>query len=123
MDRERKDCVVVLAVHPVELVPPHLLDVARADPAVTIGRLLDEHHGGKIVHVPVPRELDDVYLPPSLQRFHPSSGGPLVVDLRPLLADTSVGRLKVMVSLTMVVLESVLQENFKCGWRNLPPRC
>src|SRR5713226_1819173 len=53
MNRERKDGVVVLTVHPVKLISPHLLDVARTDPTVTVRCLLDEHHRRKIVHVPV----------------------------------------------------------------------
>src|SRR5688572_28304183 len=41
VDREGEDGVVVLPVNPVELVPPHLLQMARIDEAVAVWRRLD----------------------------------------------------------------------------------
>ena len=62
MDRHREDGVVVLAVDPVELVAPDLLDVARIDEAVAVRRRLDEHHRRQVVEVPARRDLDQVGL-------------------------------------------------------------
>jgi hypothetical protein len=42
VDGDREHRVIVFAVDPVELVAPHLLDVARIDEAVAVRRLLDE---------------------------------------------------------------------------------
>ena len=69
-----KTRVVHLAVDPVELVAPHLLDVARVDEAVAVRAGLDEHHRRQVVEVPVRRDLDQVGLLAAHQRLHPLVG-------------------------------------------------
>ena len=49
MDRHREYRVVVFAVDLVELIPPHLFDVAGIDETVAVRRLLDEQHRREIV--------------------------------------------------------------------------
>jgi len=51
MDGEGKHRPVILAIYPVELVAPQLLDVARVDEAMAVGRGLDEHHRREMVEV------------------------------------------------------------------------
>src|SRR5690606_31859377 len=58
VDRDGKNRVVVFAVDPVELIAPHLLDMAGIDEAMAIGRLLDEHHGRQVIKIPVGGDLD-----------------------------------------------------------------
>jgi len=49
VDGHWKHEVVLLPVVVVELIHPQLLDISRIDPAVGVGRLLDEHHRRQIV--------------------------------------------------------------------------
>ena len=60
VDRHGEDRIVVFAIDPIELVAPHLLDIAWIDEAVAVRRLLDEHHRRQIVSVPIRRNLDEI---------------------------------------------------------------
>lgn len=44
---------VVLAVEVVEVVHPQPLNATRIDPAMRVGRFLDEHHGWQVIKVPI----------------------------------------------------------------------
>src|SRR5262249_48565474 len=57
MDRHREDRIVVLAVDPIELVAPDLLEIARVHEPMAVGRRFDEHHGRQIVEVPARRDF------------------------------------------------------------------
>ena len=121
VDRQREDGVVHLAVDPVELVHPDLLEVARVDEAVAVRRRLDEHHRREVVDVPAGRDLDQVGLLAALQRHHPLLGRLRVVDLRPRVADPHVVRREVVVHEAVVVLDAVLQQQLVGHGRELPP--
>src|SRR5690242_6997465 len=70
MDRYRKDRVVVFAINPVELVAPHLLDVARIDEAVAVRGLFNKEHRRQVVEIPARGYLDQVSFPAAPQRHH-----------------------------------------------------
>lgn len=123
VDGEGDDAVVLLPVDPVELVAPHLLDLARVDEAVGVGAALDEHHRGQVVEVPVRRDFDEVGLLAADQRLHPVvCAGQRVVDRRPLVADPDVVRLEVAVHERVVVLDAALEEQLVGDAAELPPR-
>ena len=122
VDRHRVDGVVVLAVDPVELVEPELLDVARVDEAVAVRRRLDEHHRRQVVQVPAGRDLDQVGLLAALERHHPLLGLLRVVDLRPRVADADVVGLEVLVHERVVVLDPALEQELVGDVGELPPR-
>lgn len=54
MNRDGKDANLIwivrhIPVEIIEVVPPQVFDISRIDPSVTIGRILDEHHGRQAV--------------------------------------------------------------------------
>lgn len=44
VDSNREDKLIILAVEVVEMVAPDILHVPRVDKAMTVRRVLDEHH-------------------------------------------------------------------------------
>jgi hypothetical protein len=90
MNRDREHGVIVFAVDPVELVAPHLLDIARVDEAMAVRRLLDEQHWRQIVEIPARRDLDQVGCLAALQRHHLRRRLLRIVDLGPAVADPHV---------------------------------
>src|SRR5918993_5306762 len=121
VDGDGEDRVVVLAVDPVELVAPDLLQVPRVDEAVAVGRLLDEHHRRQIVDIPVGPDLDQIRLLSAHERLHPRLGRLRVVDLRPGVADPSVEGMEVVVHAAVVVGDAVLEQQRHGGCAQLPP--
>src|SRR5215213_5972751 len=122
VDGQAVRCVVHLAIDPVELVAPQLLDVARVDEAVGVRRALDEHHRRQVVEVPVAPNLDEVYLLTTHQRLHPLLGRFGVVDLRPRVAHPRVVRSEVAMLEAVIVLVVVLEQKLVGRGGYLPPR-
>src|SRR5215208_6428956 len=121
VDGDGKDCVVILAVDPIELVAPDLLEVTRVYEAMTVRRLLDEHHRRQVVDVPVGADLDQVRLLAAHEWLHPRLGGLRVVDLRPGVADPRVEGMEVIVHAAVVVGDAILEEERHRGRAQLPP--
>src|SRR5271165_2985999 len=98
----RENAVVHLTVDPVELFPPHVLDVGRADEAVAVRDLLHEQHRWQVVHIPVGADPDEVDLFSVHHRPHPLLGALGVVDHGPGVADPRVEWLEVAIALAVV---------------------
>ncbi len=121
VDGDREHGIIVFAVHPVELVAPHLLDVARVDEAVAVRRRLDEHHRRQIVEGPARRDLDEAGHMTPLQRHHPVARLLRIVDLGPAVADPHVIGLVVVVHERVVVFDTPLEQQLVGDGRELPP--
>lgn len=110
MDRDREDKLIILAVEVVEVVAPDILHVACIHKAVAVGRLLDEHHRGQVINIPVRRDLHEPSLRTMLQRFHPRLGLVLVVDLGPAVTRSQVVRLAVLVAHAVIIFDAIVEE-------------
>ena len=102
MNRHGIAKVIVLTVKVIEVVPPEILDVFRINPAVRVGRFLDEHHGRQVIEIPVCRDLDKASIRTLFERLHPSFGVFAVVDFTPLVTGPKEVREAVVVGETMI---------------------
>jgi len=125
------EALVVLAVEELEAVHPHLLDVARVDPAVAVGScykkrisqscpthptiailqltFLNEHHRRQIVRIPTGGDLAQARSDARFEGFHPVVRVLGVVDGDPLVACAQPVALAVVVGEGVVVFEAVLE--------------
>ncbi len=87
MNGHSKYEVVLLPIVVVELVHPQLLDISRVDPAVGIGRLLDEHHRRQIVSGSLVSKLDTSRSTPSTTYKYQLAG----ISHKPVIAPPSSG--------------------------------
>ena len=122
VNRHGEHGVVELSVDPVELIAPHLFDVARVHKAMTIRRFFDEHHRRQIIEIPVGGDLDEVRLFPTHQRSHPLRRRPRVVDFRPAIANTDIVRMEVVMHEAVVVAKAMFQQQLIRDVGELPPR-
>src|SRR6266566_3706955 len=83
-------CIVILTVHPIELVSPHLFDIAGVDETMTIGRLLNEHHRWEVIEMPVGRNIDEIGLMAPDEWLHPLLGALRVVNFRPAITSADI---------------------------------
>src|ERR1700722_3136606 len=121
MDGEAERRIVHLAVDPVELLAPQVLDVARIDKAVTVRGFFDEHHRRQIVDVPVCGNFNEIDFLTVLKGFHPVFSLLGIVDQRPAVADPCVKWLKVAIALAVIIFESVFLQERRGRRRHLPP--
>src|ERR1700728_4388904 len=121
MDGDWEHGIIVLAINPIELVAPHLLDGVWADEAVAVGRFLDEHHRRQIVEMPARRNLDEVGLMSAHQRLHPFLRLLCVIDLGPAVADPHIVRLEVVMHQAVIVLDAFLDQQLVADRTEFPP--
>lgn len=86
VDGHWKAEVVIFAIEIIKMIPPEIFYILRIYPAVTIGRLLDEHKWWQIICVPIRRDLNKASLGTFLERFHPMVWVFAVIDLGPFVA-------------------------------------
>lgn len=121
MDGNGKYELVILSIEVVEVVPPEILNVASVDESMAVRRRLDEHHGGKIIDIPVRRNLNESCFLARYKRFHPLLGLLRVVDLRPGVARPQIVRLTICVAHAVVVLDAIRKEELGALFAGLPP--
>src|SRR5580700_1701305 len=121
MDGEAERGIVHLAVDPVELLAPQVLDVARIDKAVTVRGFFDEHHRRQIVDVPVCGNFNEIDFLAVLKGFHPVFRMLGIVDQRPAIADPRVKWLKVSIALAVIIFKPVFLEERCSRGGHLPP--
>jgi len=63
--------VVILPVKVIKVVSPKILDILWVNPSMRIRSFLDEHHGRKIVEVPIRWDFHKTCVRPLLEWFHP----------------------------------------------------
>lgn len=107
---------------PRETYLPNILDISGVNPSVAVGRVLDEHHRRQIIDVPRPRNLDQTRGFALDQGLHPLGGLFRVIDLGPLVARPQPVHLAVLVTHTVVVLDTVAQQELGAGLADFPPR-
>jgi hypothetical protein len=116
-----EDEFVIFAVEIVKMIAPEVLDVARIDPTMAVGRILDEHHGRKVVKVPVGRDFHEASLLTKLHRFHPLLRRLGVVDLGPCIAGSQPIRLTIMMTEAVIVLNPVVKKQLSTFFAGFPP--
>src|SRR5262245_16862619 len=121
MDGESEDSIVHLAIDPVELLLPQILDVARIHEAVAVWRLFYEHHRRQVIRVPIGANLDEVDLLAVLEWMHPLLRLLGIIDDIPVVADSRVEGLEVAIALAMVVSEAIFLQQRRSRGGHLPP--